>query len=106
MPNFVDLTSYRGTTLSAQINVSDESGLPFSVVGYSFSGWVKHKYSDTGILLDLSPFLTTGSGIGIIGLDIPHEYTETFPVTKLPYRIDIIDSDIFPVAEGNILIEP
>ena len=50
-----NLNITRGSNFSVRLIAKDENGTPINLSGYSASAQVRHHYSSTGVLLDLSP---------------------------------------------------
>ena len=62
MATTADLNIVQGGTYSARVAVTDSTGGAINLSGYTTRGHVKHRYGDTGKLIDLDPDVVSGSG--------------------------------------------
>ena len=50
----------QGSELDVRLNVKDENSAAINLSGFKVRGVVKHRYGDTGTLLDLNPIIVSG----------------------------------------------
>ena len=94
MATSYDINLTRGSDFNVRLVVKDDNGTSVNLSGYSASGHIKNKYSDTGNLLNLSPVVVAGVGgagyvSGFIDLHLPAAQTTGLPITQGVYDIEI-----------------
>jgi len=104
-----DITAAQGSDLNITFTVLDNNSGVFNLSGYVASGKVRSKYSDSGILLQLTPQVDPSFVSGLINLSVSGSVLQTLPITQAVYDINIFNvfSGIqFKVVEGYFSIEP
>ena len=92
--------------------VKDENGTAYNLTGYSASGVIRNKYSDTGYLLNLDPTIVSGVNgagyaSGYIDLHITGNQTTGLPITQGVYDIEIYKDNFHQkVINGQANIYP
>lgn len=106
MANKYDFDLIKGETFSQRIIIRDENYNYKNLSGYLVSGFCKYAYCNSGYLLNLNP--TVYSEIsGILDLNVHYTGTNSLPVTKLPYDINIYaGSSSENVLYGYIYVYP
>lgn len=109
MSTVYDIIATKGSNLNLRFVASDEDGLPIDLTQYTVSGFVKLRYSDTGVLLDLQPVIETGYLSGFIDVFVPASSIYPLPITQALYDIKIYESGtncIKEVVRGTFDITP
>ncbi len=107
-----DLNLTRGSDFSVRLSVKDSAGSPYNLSGYSTSGVVKNKYSDSNSILDLSPVIVSGTAgayyaSGLIDINVSGAITTGIPITQAVYDVEIYkDSYHEKVIRGKMNILP
>tara|TARA_B100000959_G_C14896223_1_gene588881 strand:- start:183 stop:578 length:396 start_codon:yes stop_codon:yes gene_type:complete len=96
-----NFTIYQGADLDVRLCLADSDGSPANLSGYAVRGVVKHRYSDTSNLLDLSPVVVSGycpgeyCGLdpdpiisGYIDINVLANQTVGLPVGQMVYDIE------------------
>jgi hypothetical protein len=84
-----DITAIKGHNLNLRFVASNADGTPVDLTQYSASGFVRLKYSDTGVLLDLSPDIHTSYISGLIDVFVPISGLASLPITQAVYDIKV-----------------
>ena len=82
----------QGSELSTRLTITNDDS-PVNLSGFNVRGVVKHKYGDTGSLVDLNPTIvsgTTGSLYASVFVDIylSGSQTAALPVAEAKYDIE------------------
>ena len=82
----------QGSELSTRLTITNDDS-PVNLSGFNVRGVVKHKYGDTGSLVDLNPTLvsgTTGSlyASGFVDIYLSGSQTAALPVAEAKYDIE------------------
>lgn len=108
MANSYDLNITKGSEAYVRLSVKDSSNAPINLTGYGIRGSAKHKFSQTGILIDLRPsgvagFLTSG----FIDVRLLAAETKDLPVTQGVYDIEIFTGGyVEKIVQGMVNIFP
>tara|TARA_Y100000593_G_scaffold95087_1_gene199437 strand:+ start:44512 stop:44862 length:351 start_codon:yes stop_codon:yes gene_type:complete len=112
MAAIYDFNVVQGDQFDARLTVKDANGT-MDLEGYAARGYIKNKYSDTGILIDMSPTVVSGDAScsmcpsGYIDIKMLASETKSLPVTQGIFDIEIYkDSYVKKVAVGNVNISP
>ncbi len=111
MAAIYDFNIIQGDQFDARISVTDTNGA-MNLSGYAARGHVKNKYSDTGVLLDLSPTVVSGDlgslyASGYIDIAVSGGLTQPLPVTQGVFDVEIYKNNyVKKVAVGNVNIAP
>jgi hypothetical protein len=101
-----DIFLQQGSDYSINLNLTNSDTSPIDLSAYNVSGIAKMKYSDTGILLNLSPSIINAPS-GIINIFISGIKTETLPINIGFYDIFIYNSgSVTSVLNGKVFINP
>ena len=82
----------QGSELSTRLTITNDDS-PVNLSGFNVRGVVKHKYGDTGSLVDLNPTIvsgTTGSlyASGFVDIFLSGSQTAALPVAEAKYDIE------------------
>ena len=82
----------QGSELSTRLTITNDDS-PVNLSGFNVRGVVKHKYGDTGSLVDLNPTIvsgTTGSlyASGFVDIYLSGSQTAALPVAEAKYDIE------------------
>ena len=91
----------QGSDLNVRLALTTSEGTPSLLNGYVTRGSVKHRYGDTGKLLDLSPIIVSGYCpgeycdydpdpivSGLIDIKLTASQTAALPVGQMVYDIE------------------
>lgn len=108
MATSYDLNIVQGSQTTVRFTVKDDNGAYLNLSGYSLRGSVKHRYSDTGILLNLSPSGVSGYlHQGLIQVKFTTEETKNLPIIQGVYDIEIFSGGyVEKIVGGYINIFP
>lgn len=104
-----DLTVNRGTSFSLSLTLNDTNGLPIDLTNYFVSGFIKYRYSDSGILSDLNATKVPPYSGGNIALSIAPSGTALLPVGLSVYDVNIFHTGSgisSKVLYGDVEINP
>jgi hypothetical protein len=82
-----NITAIQGSNIMLRVTATDSNGTALNLNGFSTRGYVKSKYSDSGILLNLSPFIYSATS-GLVDITISGNYTAGLPCGMFPYDIE------------------
>ena len=111
MAAIYDFNIIQGDQFDARLTVTDSDGA-MNLSGYAARGYVKNKYSDTGVLLDLSPVVVSGDlgslyASGFVDIAVSQTLTAPLPITQGVFDVEIYkDTYVKKVALGNANISP
>ena len=112
MPVNYDLNIIKGSTFSARVIAKNADGTPVDLTNYQTRGYVKQRYSDTGVILDLKPVPTVGyEASGYIDSLVPSSGTEVLPVTQGVYDIEMYgptgnEDFVIKLLDGRVNVYP
>jgi hypothetical protein len=113
MAAIYDFNITQGSQFDVRLTVNDENGTALNLNGYSARGYLKHRYSDTGNLLDLSPTIVSGdAGVsyvsGLIDVSLLASQTSSLPVVQGVYDIEIYTAGTYAdkVIKGMANVHP
>ena len=84
-----NLNITRGSNFSVRLIAKDENGTPINLSGYSANAQVRHHYSSTGVLLDLSPTPVEPKASGYIDIYLSGTQTSGVPIVQGVYDLEI-----------------
>ena len=108
MATSYDLNIVRGSSVSIRLNAKNDDGVPYNLSGFAVSGHVRHKYSDTGVLLNLSPTVVNNfEASGYIDIEVPASATTGLPIVQGIYDVEIYSGTFTEkLIEGYANIHP
>ena len=103
-----DIIATKGASLKLTFTALDETNTPIDLTQYSVSGYVRLKYSDTGVLLDLEPQIDSSYTGGLINLELTPDKLEDLPITEAVYDIKVqhISGYVAQAVYGMFEINP
>ena len=99
----------KGTTYSTTLSLTDGNGDPIDLNDYNLSGFLKFKYSDDNLLLNLNPLKVDPAEEGNIILNVPDTGTATLPVGIGVYDIELYHTGNHTtdkILKGKVYIYP
>jgi hypothetical protein len=112
MPVNYDLNIIKGSTFTARVTAKNADGSPIDLTHFETRGYVKQRYSDTGVLLDLNPVPTPAfEASGYIDIVVPATGTAVLPVTQAVYDIEMYgptgtEDFVIKLLDGRVNIYP
>lgn len=103
-----NITINQGENYDLTATLTNSSGTPINISGYSLRGKVRYSYGSTGILADLSPTVINSTG-GVINFALTPQETAALPITVAVYDIERFvsgDSVVSRVLQGTVTITP
>lgn len=107
MATTYDINQTQGSSLSLRFTTRDSAGNNINISDYQVRGYIKNKYSDTGVLLNLCP--TVYSPIsGMVDVFISGDITASLPVNRLVYDIEAYNSSgtVIKISKGYFYVDP
>lgn len=104
-----NITVVQGSSYSLRITAVDANGDARDLTNYTTSGFVRDRYSSTGVLLYLRPVIHPSFVSGFIDVFISGSETAGLPVAQKVYDVEIYNSGtshIAKAARGYFNIEP
>jgi hypothetical protein len=94
MATIYDLNITQGSQFDVRLTATDNEGATIDLSGYGARGYLKHRYSDTGKLLDLSPAVVSGDNgsaciSGFVDIALLASQTVDLPVVQGVYDVEI-----------------
>ena len=82
----------QGSELSTRLTITNDDS-PVNLSGFNVRGVVKHKYGDTGSLVDLNPTIVSGNtgslyASGFVDIYLSGSQTAALPVAEAKYDIE------------------
>lgn len=109
MADIYNLDVAQGSSIYFRIVAKDDNSQPLDLTNYNVSGYVRHRYTDTGIVLNLSPTIDGSFISGFIDVDVAGASTALLPVMQGVYDIEISNkytSYQTKVVKGLFNVEP
>jgi|10_taG_2_1085330.scaffolds.fasta_scaffold03115_2 hypothetical protein len=109
MATSYNLNITQGSEFYVRFQAKDSSGDPINLSGYSMSGVVKRRYSDTGIIVNLAPSGVTPTGMtgGYFDVTLRAAQTSGLPIVRGVYDIEYSqDNFADKLVKGDVYIFP
>jgi hypothetical protein len=103
-----NLSLTQGTSADYVVCAKDDDDVHINLSGYSARGYIKEKYSNTGILLNLSPTVDTSYISGIVNISLTAAQTAALHVGQWPYDLEVYTTGgyVLKVLKGYVDIAP
>jgi fibronectin type 3 domain-containing protein len=88
MADTYDIELIQGSSFSLSVTATDNNGIPIDLSGYSMTGQIKSKYSDSTILAAISPTIESPSVSGIFSIALTAAQTAALPITIAVYDVE------------------
>lgn len=88
MSDTYNINLVKGSSATYQLNATDSNGSLINLSGFNSRAYVKYKYSDTGILLNLNPVITSAVS-GIVTITISGAASSNLPIGQFPFDCEI-----------------
>lgn len=108
MANTYDISITQGEDAQVSLRLTNADGTAVNLSGYFVRGKVKHSYSQTGYVYDLSPSITSAVS-GLVEINIAALDSAALPVIEAFYDIERYtadDASVFKVLNGKFLVYP
>lgn len=101
-----NLTVDQGSTFSATVDVTDTSGNPTNLTGYSVAGQVRKSYSSS-TAIDFVSSITDGAN-GVVSISLSDTVTNNMKAGRYVYDVEILSSGgtRTRVLEGQLEVTP
>jgi len=111
----------QGSELDVRLNIKDENSDAIDLSGFKVRGVVKHRYGDTGTLLDLNPVIVSGTNgaaytSGLIDVFISGSGLAATPVGDHVYDIEryteeqvggeVTEPSAIKLMKGKFIVSP
>ncbi len=106
MATSYDLNITQGSEFFVTFNLSDSAGSPIDLNQYQLRARAKHRYGDTGTLVNLSPYTGVPTS-GIVNLKVLAADTAALPVCQGFYNLELYSGTYAEnIIEGKIEVYP
>jgi hypothetical protein len=96
----------QGEAFSLSVTAKDDAGAALNLSGYSVTGGIKYRYSDTGLLAPFSGTIASAIS-GVVSITMTPAQTAALPITQGVYGVEIYsDSNTVKLLNGYIFIYP
>jgi len=101
-----NLTVDQGTTFSANVDVSDESGNAQNLTGYSVAGQIRKSYDSSGYTAFTAAI--TNAAQGTINISLAPSVTNGLTAGRYVYDVEITSGGgvVTRVLEGQVEVTP
>lgn len=107
MSDKYDFSIICGSSFSTSLTVNNSDGTKMNLSGYLASGFVKYKYSDTGRILNLNPYIDPSYSSGIIVISGSGAATSSLAAGRYVYDVEISKNEyILKPIRGSFFVEP
>lgn len=107
MSDRYNIEAVQGSSLLLSITCRDNNSNYINFSGYNVRGYVREKYSSTGILLNLNPTIHTSYISGLINISGYSEDLAAIPVGQYVYDIEAYtNSYVFKPIKGYFSLYP
>jgi hypothetical protein len=97
----------QGSTYIARVTGMNSAGGYYNLSGYTASGYIKYRYSQSGYILDLNPIIHSSYVSGLIDITVPATGTATLPVTTLLFDLNVYSGNsVSRVLAGKVVVNP
>ena len=103
-----DLNITQGSSFTVRLVAQDANGSAIDLTNWSLRGYAKLKYSETNLLVDLSPQKAAPYSAGYIDIQIAAATTSTLPITEGVFDVEMYDSNgyVDKVVAGYVRVYP
>ena len=90
MATSYDFNITQGSEFYVRLSAKNDDSTPFVLSGYGARGSLKWRYSDTGVLIDLTPSVVSGYlDSGWIDIKLTADQTSGLPIVDGVYDLEI-----------------
>lgn len=82
----------QGSSLNLLVTATDQNSVPIVLSGWNIRGYIKSKYSESGVLLNLNPTIYSAIS-GIVQINVSGSQTSSLPVGEFPYDLEAENSN-------------
>ncbi len=106
--NSYNISAIQGSTLLLNINCRDSSNNYINLSGYNVRGYVREKYSSTGIILNLNPTIHPSYISGLVQISGNADDMASLKISEYPYDIELSGTNnyIFKPVRGYMSVQP
>ena len=108
MSETYNIAATQGSTLLLNITCRDSAGNFINFTNYNVRGFVRSKFSSTGVLLNLNPQIHSSLISGLITISGKADDLSTVPPGVYPYDIEAsgLNNYVFKPVKGYFEISP
>ena len=110
MATTYDLNITQGSSFNIRLTAKDSDSNYINLSGYSISGYVRNRYSDSSYLLDMTPTIVSGGSpdailSGLVDIQLDPIQTSALPVTQAIYDIEVYKPISTPIYTMNMTVD-
>ena len=112
MATTYELNITQGSSFNIRLTAKDTDGNYINLSGYTVSGYIRNRYSDTSYLLDMEPTIVTGGTpdaifSGKVDVALAATGTAALPITQAMYDIEVYKNDqVIKLLNGKANVHP
>jgi hypothetical protein len=112
MATTYDLNITQGSSFNIRLTAKDSDSNYINLSGYTVSGHIRNRYSDTGYLLDLEPTIVSGGTpdaifSGLVDVALHPTGTANLPITQAMYDVEVYKADtVIKLLNGKANVHP
>ena len=102
-----NINQLQGSSLNLRFTARASAGNNINLNGYNVRGYIKEKYSNTGILYNLAPTIYSSIS-GMVDIFVSGDHTASWPINKLCYDIEAYNTGgiVVKISRGYIYVQP
>jgi hypothetical protein len=121
MATTYDLNITQGSSFNIRLTAKDSDSNYINLSGYSVSGYIRNRFSDSSYLLDLEPIIVSGQSdpttpanllndaifSGLVDVSILPTDTAALPITQAIYDIEVYKATtVIKLLNGKANVHP
>ena len=112
MATTYDLNITQGSSFNIRLTAKDSNSNYINLSGYTVSGYIRNRYSDSSYLLDMEPTIVSGGSpdailSGLVDVSLHPTGTAALPITQAMYDIEgYKDSTVIKLLNGKANVHP
>tara|TARA_Y100000361_G_scaffold145177_1_gene154065 strand:- start:1529 stop:1879 length:351 start_codon:yes stop_codon:yes gene_type:complete len=112
MATTYDLNITQGSSFNIRLTAKDDAGNHINLSGYSVSGYIRNRYSDSSFLLNMEPSIVSGGSpdaitSGKVDINLAATGTAALPITQAMYDVEVYKNDqVIKLLNGKANVHP